>query len=73
MRLTSTPFGSCSTFTLLLSDQGEIEVKTGIADLSELRSLMCTHAECSEGRDGEIAQIGCVIKSPQAPEALPIS
>lgn len=73
MHLTLTPFSSCSMFALLLSDQGEIEVKTGIADLSALRSLMRTQAECSEGRDGEIAQIACVIKSPQAPEALPIS
>lgn len=33
---------------------------------------MRMHAEWSEGKDGEIAQIACVIKSPQAPEALPI-
>lgn len=33
---------------------------------------MHTHAECSEGRDREIAQIACMIKLPQAPETLPV-
>lgn len=67
MRLTLTSFGACSAFTLLLSEQGEIEVKTGIADSRTLGSLMRTHAEWLEGRDGEMAPIARVIKSPQAP------
>lgn len=72
MHMTLTPFGACSPFTLLLSEKGEIEVKTGIAELRMLGSLMRTHAEWSEGGVGEVAQIACVIKSPQALETLPI-
>lgn len=72
MHLTLTPFSACLAFTPHLSEQGEIEVKTGIADLRRFGSLTHTHTEWSEGRDGEIAQIACMIKLPQAPEALPI-
>lgn len=62
VRLTLTPFSA----PFLLPEQGEIEVKAGIADSrARAGSLTPTHAEWSEGR--ETAQIACVIKSLQAP------